>query len=149
MNKAAFLTVKIALTLTTVVLLQSCATSNEDEFTCGSVASYITPPTADSLYRVVVTHLDGKPVISRPYYKLAAGSHEFTVAELIESADLKVKLAARQTKTITVEVEREQRYHLAAEFKQDKVYSGLNTDYWLPVVWKQEFHECAFANPME
>ncbi|MCL1067616.1 hypothetical protein L2735_12490 [Shewanella olleyana] len=140
---------KIALLAVSVALLQGCATSNEDELLCGSVASYITPPAAESLYRVVVTHLDGKAVISRPYYKLSAGIHEFTVAELIEAPELKVKLAARQTKTISVEVEREQRYHLAAEFKLDKVYSGLNTDYWQPIVWQQESYECAFANPME
>ncbi|MCL1044681.1 hypothetical protein Q4601_17525 [Shewanella sp. 1_MG-2023] len=139
----------IALLAISVVLLQGCATSTEDELICGSVASYITPPVTDSLYRVVVTHLNGKPVISRPYYKLPAGEHQFTVAELIESPELKVKLAARQTKTILVEVEREQRYHLAAEFKLDKVYNGLNTDYWQPVVWKKESYECAFANPME
>jgi len=137
---------KIALIIVSALLLQGCATSSEDELICGSVASYITPPTADSLYRVVVTHLDGKPVISRPYYKLSVGVHQFTVAELIEAPELKVKLAARQTKTISVDVEHEQRYHLAAEFKLDKVYSGLNTDYWQPIIWKQESYECAFEN---
>ncbi|MBQ4889960.1 hypothetical protein J8L86_08920 [Shewanella sp. MMG014] len=137
-----------ALLLMMLALLQGCASSSDDEFMCGSVASYITPPTADNLYRVVVTHLDGQAVISRPYYKLTAGKHTFTLAELIESPELKVKLAARQTKKLDIVVEREQRYHLAAELKVDKTYTGLNSDYWQPVVWKQAPYECVFTDKM-
>ena len=129
-----------------LTLLQGCASSVDSDLICGSVASYLTPPTSESLYRVVVTHLDGKPVISRPYYKLSAGKHEFTVAELIESPALKVKLAARTPKTITVDVANEQRFHLAAKFKLDKIYTGSNMEYWQPVVWQQEPYECEFLN---
>ncbi|WP_144210289.1 hypothetical protein [Shewanella donghaensis] len=129
-----------------LALMQGCATSVDNEFVCGSVASYLTPPISESLYRVVVTHLDGKPVISRPYYKLSAGPHEFTVAELIESPELKVKLAARTPKTIRVDVINEQRFHLAAEFNLDKIYTGVNKDYWQPVVWQQESLECEFLD---
>ncbi|MDO6619874.1 MULTISPECIES: hypothetical protein [unclassified Shewanella] len=138
---------RLALSVVVLGLLQGCASSVDEQAICGSVASYITPPTSQSLYRVVVTHLDGKPVISRPYYKLTAGKHEFTVAELIESPELKVKLAARKPKNIDVDVKAHLQLHLAAEFNQDRIYTGENTDYWQPVIWQQEPHECEFANP--
>ncbi|WP_076542985.1 hypothetical protein [Shewanella sp. UCD-KL21] len=137
---------RLALSVVMLGLLQGCASSVDEQSICGTVASYITPPTSQNLYRVVVTHLDGKPVLSRPYYKLTAGKHEFTVAELIESPELKVKLAARKPKSISVDVKAHLRLHLAAEFNQDKIYTGLNSDYWQPVIWQQEPHECEFAN---
>ncbi len=124
--------------------LSGCA-SAPDELRCGTVSGYLMPDAEQGLYRAVVTHLNGKPVISRPNYELAPGYYQFTLAELIDSPELKVKLAARQSKTLDIEVQANQRYHLAAEFKKDRVYRGLDTDYWQPKVWQQESYECSFA----
>ena len=128
--------------LIVLFILSGCASGPDESNTCGTVSGYLMPDSHDGFYRVVVTHLNGKAVISRPNYQLSPGQYEFTLAELIDSPRLKVKLAARQTKTLSVEVEADQRYHLAAKFNQDRIYRGLDSDYWQPVVWKQEAEQC-------
>ncbi|MCE9679161.1 hypothetical protein LZP69_08235 [Shewanella sp. AS1] len=130
--------------LSLFTLLSGCATS-PDEMHCGTVSGYLEPDRSQGLYRAVVTHLDGTPVISRPNYQLPPGKYEFTLAELIDSETLEVKLAARKTKVLVIQVEAGQQYHFAAKFNQDKIYRGLETDYWQPVIWQQAFHECELA----
>jgi hypothetical protein len=125
-----------------LLLLSGCASGPDESNRCGTVAGYLMPDNENGYYRVVVTHLNGRAVISRPNYQLAPGKYEFTLAELIDSPRLKVKLAARQTKTLSIDVKRDQRYHLAAKFNQDRIYRGLDTDYWQAVVWTQESHQC-------
>jgi hypothetical protein len=125
----------------TIMLLFGCA-SSDNGLECGTVSAYIKPDATQYLYRTIVTHLDGVPVISRPNYLLQTGEHQFTVVELINSPELKVSLSARGPKTLTVNVETDQRYHIAAQMNTDKIYVGSNKDFWQPVVFKQEFFEC-------
>ncbi|QYJ85141.1 hypothetical protein K0I73_13045 [Shewanella mesophila] len=132
--------------LIALFILSGCASGPDEGNTCGTVSGYLLPDSDEGLYRVVVTHLNGKAVISRPNYQLSPGQYEFTLAELIDSPRLKVKLAARQTKTLSVEVRADQRYHLAAKFNQDQIYRGLDSDYWQPVVWKQEADQCEWLS---
>ena len=124
------------------LVLNGCASSPDKMVKCGTVSSYLEPDNSASLYRVVVTHLDGVPVISRPNYQLLPGEHEFTVAELINSPALKVSLSARKAKVFSMKVEAQQRYHIAAQFNTDKIYIGQNQGYWQPVVWQTESHQC-------
>ncbi|WP_110456464.1 hypothetical protein [Shewanella algidipiscicola] len=135
---------KSALLFPLVLLLSACASGPDNSAQCGTVSGYLVPDREDELYRVVVTHLNGQAVISKPNYQLAPGVNEFTVAELIDSPQLKVKLAARGTKTLTIDVKPNRRYHLGARFNQDKVYRGLDSDYWQPIVWSEDAHQCAF-----
>ncbi|QBF82137.1 hypothetical protein EXU30_05030 [Shewanella maritima] len=129
------------------LLLTSCA-SQVEYAPCGVVAAFKNPAGEDSYYRAVVTHLNGMPVISRPYYILPVGEYEFTLAELISAPQLKVSLSARGTKTVTVIVEDDTRYHLAAKFKTDKIYAGKNSDYWQAVVWQQESYQCEASSQL-
>ena len=131
-----------ALVMWCLALVSGCSSVPDTQNQCGTVSDYLAPNMDEGFYRVVVTHLDGVPVISRPNYELAPGRYQFTVAELIDSPRLKVKLAARAPKILTIDVKSNQRYHIGAQFNQDKVYRGLNSDYWQPVVWSQEQHEC-------
>jgi len=133
--------------LGSLVLLSGCASQPDNSLLCGIVSGYLEPDANQDLYRVVVTHLDGKPVISKPNYRLDPGVYEFTVAELISAPMLKVKLAARTPKVVTIIVAAEQRYHLGAKFNTDKRYRGNDTGYWQPEVWLEEYHECAFSPP--
>ncbi|WP_394200298.1 hypothetical protein [Shewanella waksmanii] len=126
--------------------LQGCASAPDDENVCGTVSGYLEPPQADSLYRVVVTHLDGKPVISKPNYQLSPGRYEFTVAELISDPAVKVKLAARTPKVLTINVDADERYHIGAQFNDGKIYRGMDSSYWQPVVWQQESYDCERAS---
>ena len=134
---------KNILSFTALVLLVSgCATQPDTANQCGIVATYMEPNHDADIYRVVVTHLDGKPVISKPYYRLSVGKHTFTLAELIDAPNLKVKLSARIPKELTVNVAHNERYHIGAKFNVDKVYRGNDKGFWQPEVWQQEPHDC-------
>ncbi|MGZ9899030.1 hypothetical protein [Shewanella gaetbuli] len=129
------------LLLVSLGLLTGCA-SSDSEFQCGVVSTYLKPDSEQYLYRTVVTHLDGKPVISRPNYFLDVGEHELTLVELVNSPELKVSLSARGPKTLKVTVEPNQRYHIAAQMQTDKIYVGRNKNFWQPIVFQQEEYEC-------
>ena len=139
------LSVKGLAVLLLPALLVGCASSTDDSLHCGTVSDYLLPDRAENYYRVVVTHFNGQPVISRPNYQLAPGEYTFNVVELIDAPSLRVALAARTSKPIVITVEVGQRYHLAAKFNTDKGYFGTDTGYWQPEVWRQEAHECQFS----
>lgn len=123
-------------------LLVGCASSPEETHRCGTVSGYLQPDASTHWYRVVVTHLNGQAVISKPNYQLVPGNYEFTVAELIDDPSLGVTLSARVPKTVRLMIEGNQRYHIGALFHTDKHYMGKDTSYWEPGVWQQESHEC-------
>jgi hypothetical protein len=126
-------------------LLQGCASSANDMLQCGTVAAYLAPEPQLGNYRVVVTHLDSNAVISRPTYQLVPGRYQFTMVELIDSTQLKVSLAARKAKTLEVDVEADTLYHLAARFNTDKIYLGVDDNYWQPVIAAKESKTCTMA----
>jgi len=134
-----------ALSLLTILCLVGCSSSLDSRDQCGTVSSFLAPQPEHDLYRAVVTHLDGKPVISQPNYRLKVGKHRFVLAELIDSPDLNVSLAAHGTKVLIVNVEANTRYHLAAKFKRDKRYRGNERNFWQPVVVEQEAYECQLS----
>ena len=130
--------------------LFACSSKPENLRQCGTVSGYLAPDITKNLYPVVVTHLDGKPVSSKPNYWLAPGQYEFTVAELINNPKLKVMLSARKTKTLTINVVSDEQYHLAAKFNTDRQYTGNNRGYWEPIVWKIDPLKCELpASPDE
>ncbi|MCW3172641.1 hypothetical protein [Shewanella subflava] len=134
--------VKVVFTIIAIIGLISGCASSDNANQCGTVSAYLKPDTGQYLYRTIVTHLDGVPVISRPNYVLPVGEHQFTVVELINSPELKVSLSARGTKILTINVEADQRYHIGAQMFTDKIYVGRNSDFWAPVVFQQESHQC-------
>ncbi|QSX31903.1 hypothetical protein JYB88_12570 [Shewanella cyperi] len=125
-----------------LLLLGGCSSTPDVQLSCGIVSGYLEPPAAEHLYRVVVTHLNDKAVLSRPNFRLSPGVYRFTLAELIDDPRLKVALAARGTKYLDLKVEAGKRYHLAAQLYTDKPYVGNNPDYWQPKVWQEEAVEC-------
>ncbi|WP_077754119.1 hypothetical protein [Shewanella psychrophila] len=124
------------------MFLSGCASQPDDSHRCGVVSGYLNPDLSQDLYRAIVTHLDGKPVISKPNYRLSPGEYTFTFAELISAPSLKVKLAARVPKDLVISVEANRRYHFAAKFNTDKRYRGNDSGFWQPVIWLEEEHEC-------
>ncbi|MFQ6371189.1 hypothetical protein [Shewanella sp. YIC-542] len=116
------------------LMLGACASSPDESNTCGLVSTYAKATPDDGAYRLVVTHVDGKPVISKPFYQLSPGEHTFRVSELIDAPELKVRLAARVAKDIKVTVQAEQHYQLVAKFNTDRQYSGDDTAYWQPQI---------------
>lgn len=134
---------KLLICLSSLLLFLSACTSKPDEgFQCGLVSGYLEPDSTQDFYRAIVTHLDGKPAISKPNYRLSPGTHTFTFAELISDPALKVKLAARKPKDLTINVEANKRYHFAAKLNTDKRYRGNDTGFWQPEIWLVEDQEC-------
>ena len=131
-----------------ISLLAGCASQPDASDECGTVSSFLAPEPEQGVYRAVVTHLDGKPVISQPNYRLVVGEHRFTLAELIDAPELEVSLAARTTKELIVNVKANTRYHLAAKFNRDKVYKANDSGFWQPEVWQQESFECEYPAPL-
>lgn len=124
------------------ILGSGCASQPDPRRYCGTVSGYLEPNSDQNLYRAVVTHLNDKPVVSQPNYQLSPGTYTFTLAELISSPALKVKLAARTPKVLSVTVKANRRYHFAAKFNTDKIYRGIDTGFWQPEIWRQEDDEC-------
>ncbi len=131
-----------------LLLVSGCASQPDTANQCGIVSTFSEPDREANIYRVVVTHLDGKPVISQPNYRLSPGLHTFVVAELIDAPSLKVKLSARTPKELTVNVSHNERYHIGAKFNVDKVYRGNDKGFWQPEVWQQEAYECEYPEPL-
>ncbi len=131
--------------LVSVLLLISACTSAPDSSQCGSVSGFIDADRGQGYYRAIVTHIQGKPVASLPNYQLEPGEYQFRFAELIHDPKLQVDLSARQTKVLNIKVEAGQRYHFAAKFNDDRVYYGQESDYWHPVIWLQDEHECVIT----
>lgn len=136
---------KPLIVLLSLLLLSGCSSKPDEALHCGVVSGYLEPDQQQDLYRALVTHLDGKPVISKPNYRLSPGEYTFTFAELISSPSLKVKLAARVPKTLTINVEANIRYHFAAKFNTDKRYRGNDSGFWQPEIWLEESQECELA----
>ncbi|WP_338592315.1 hypothetical protein VXM60_06135 [Shewanella khirikhana] len=137
----------LVLGLAAVAVLGGCASQVDTSRQCGWVSGYQDPPENERLYRAIVTHLNGTPVISRPNYQLAPGNYEFTLVELIDAVDLRVAPEAHQKKTLKVDVAANTRYHFAARFKDDKRYFGKDADFWEPVIWQTEAAECEIETP--
>lgn len=122
--------------------MSACSHTPNEKVVCGTVSSYLPPAAEQDLFRAIVTHIDGQPVISRPNYQLQPGRYVFTLAELILDHRLQVRPSARVVKTLEIQVAQDQRYHLAAKLNTDKIYIGDDQGFWLPVVRLEENHQC-------
>lgn len=132
------LTFKAMLVPALLALLGGCASEPEITQDCGRLSAYLEPPKSDKLYRALVTHIDGRPVISQPNYKLAPGDYQLTVVELIHAPGMDVPLTARKSKTFNVSLAAGKRMHLAAEYLPE----GEGEGFWQPVVWQIDDARC-------
>ena len=122
-------------------LLNACSSTPDKAEHCGLVSAYLAPPETNNLYPTVITHLDGKSVISQPNYQLPTGKHIFTAVELINTPNLHIPISKRIPKQLTIDVQPNTQYHIAARYVPDH---GKNQDYWQPYVWKKLKYECEF-----
>ena len=110
--------------------------------TCGIIDSQSLTPTARNIHPLEVAAVDGQNVLPKEHLRLAPGTHELKVYELIK--DPRLLLASRhrgESKMLTVEIDADEAYYLGAEFLEDKRYS-MHNEYWRPVVWKKEKRAC-------
>ncbi|MGI2259148.1 hypothetical protein [Shewanella sp. GXUN23E] len=118
--------------------LSGCASEAPAADDCGRLSEYLVPPASGQLYRALITHIDGKPVISKPNYILAPGRYELTMVELIHAPGMDVPLTARKTKTLSVNLQAGEQLHLAAKYRADRQDEG----FWEPVIWQTDKAQC-------
>ncbi len=123
-----------------LLLLVGCANFNNNE--CAAIASYVVPDEKQDLYPVMITHIDGKPVIAQAFYSISPGRHNVTIAELVSAPSLIVSLKYRVPKTLELDVLGGNRYHLAAQFDSEIHQPAENVKFWQPVMWKKEAFSC-------
>ncbi|MCF1429042.1 MAG: hypothetical protein LPD71_08950 [Shewanella sp.] len=121
--------------------LAGCASRPPKADDCGRLSEYLVPPVSEQLYRALVTHINGKPVISQPNYILAPGHYELTMVELIHAPGMEAPLTARKTKTLAVNLKAGEQLHLAAKYYADQ----RNEGFWEPVVWQTDKAQCRMS----
>ncbi|WP_028110554.1 hypothetical protein [Ferrimonas futtsuensis] len=120
--------------------LAGCASNQE--FACGVVASGVRPPAEQGLFQVMVTHIDGQPVVSKASYRLPPGEHQLRLVELIDDPRLGISLRDRSYREMTLKVEANQQFSLAARF-DPAAESVAEGRYWEPTLWQQHAQTCS------
>ncbi|GAA5190773.1 hypothetical protein [Ferrimonas gelatinilytica] len=133
--------------LLALTLLGGCAAGGADKrIDCGEVAVFQQPEGRNNLYKVAVTRIDDKDVVSKASYRLLPGSYRLRLTEFIDDPRLAVPNAKRSYREMTLEVVAGQRYHLVAELAPEHREEAER--YWQPKVWKQVQSDCSMpANP--
>ncbi|SDK31504.1 hypothetical protein SAMN04488540_12540 [Ferrimonas sediminum] len=131
-----------ALVGSVALILTACASHDDQQGLCGELSTFHQPPETENLFRAVVTRIDDTNVVTKASYRLAPGTHTLRVVELIDDPRLGISLRDRHYKEFTLRVEAGVEYHLGARFETPVEVPSSKTDYWQPVVWKQEPVQC-------
>ncbi|MBY6062774.1 PDZ domain-containing protein [Pseudidiomarina sediminum] len=110
---------------------------------CGKVSVFITPPQTRDLYPAYFARIDGDNAPPRkPIIKLSPGEHEIEVYELIDDPWVRRPRSGVSAKALSITVEPNTTYYIAAKFNRTKRLSSVSQDYWEPVVWKEVEQTC-------
>jgi hypothetical protein len=114
---------------------------------CGFFNVVDVAPRQQQLYGVRLLSVDGKlPGPSgASRYRIAAGTHELNIAELIDPKQLSFNSRQRErhaNKTLTVTVAPNTTYYLAAKFDPAARSGWSDGTYWEPVVWREVAEDC-------
>lgn len=120
------------------------ATAAVDPGQCGRVSVFFTPPQARDEYPAFIEAIDGKGVLStKDNFQLSIGKHTLAVHELITDYRLSRRGAGiEQAKTLTINVEPNVIYYVAAKFIPENRFKLYKDQYWEPVVWKVADKAC-------
>ncbi|GEM_PF-1116327 len=127
-----------AVTDTSSPTVKSEQATKVDDDACGQVSTFFKPPRTRDLYSVYVSEINDDNVLrSRTTFKLAPGKHKIDVHELIDSTRFtRRSMAIQRAKPITIDVEENVVYYLAARFIPENRQKQRKGEYWEPVVWK-------------
>ena len=110
---------------------------------CGRVSVFFTPPQTRDLYPAYVNSIDGEGVLrSKDTFRLSPGDHQIMLHELITDYRLRRGPGMELAKPITIHVEPDTIYYLAAKFLPAKRFKLFKEEYWEPVVWQVQHREC-------
>lgn len=116
---------------------------------CGRISVFDVAPRQQGLHAATLVAIDGKlpgPSTS-DVFRVSAGAHTLTVGESIESRYLSFNDRQRNAgndhyKSLTIDVEPDTTYFLAARLNEDKRNEWKDGAYWDPVIWKQSTMAC-------
>lgn len=130
-------------TALTVVAAQPSATGqNETQAattavaqSCSWISTFRQPPSAKKYYPAMISAVDDMAVgEGRAVIKLNAASHVVALHEYITDDRIRRPTTIQRAKKLTLQLEPNKEYHLAAAFFPDKRFSRRE-EYWQPVVW--------------
>ncbi|MGA9341365.1 MAG: PDZ domain-containing protein [Rhodanobacteraceae bacterium] len=115
---------------------------------CGRISMFDVAPRQQHLHGATLIAIDGQlpgPTTSK-VFRVSTGTHTLKVGERIESRYLsfndRLRNAAPPYKTITVDVQPDTTYFLAARLNDDQRTNWRNGAYWTPVIWRQSSESC-------
>ncbi|SNY48791.1 PDZ domain-containing protein [Arsukibacterium tuosuense] len=122
---------------------------------CGFVSVFYNPPISMHRHTVMINEIKdigfkGKLTETKreQVFRLPAGEVEIVVQELISSDSIRRNRGDSRIrqynsiKTMTLVVEPDKVYHLAAEYFSDRREREDADDYWQPIVWKTTERSC-------
>lgn len=116
---------------------------------CGRFNDFDVAPRQQDLYGVKLLMIDG--VSTGPagvhQFRVSAGTHTLKLVELIPAKVYRRLNPTRlgdgpEVKTLTVTVQADTTYYLAAKFNEEKRNSRVGGEYWEPVVWREKPDKC-------
>ncbi|MBL8298267.1 MAG: PDZ domain-containing protein [Rhodanobacteraceae bacterium] len=116
---------------------------------CGRFNDFDVAPQQQDLYGVKLLMIDG--ISTGPagvhQFRVSAGTHTLKLVELIPAKVYRRLNPTRlgdgpEVKTLTVTVQANTTYYLAAKFNEDKRNSRVSGEYWEPVVWREKPDKC-------
>lgn len=116
---------------------------------CGRLNDFDVAPRQQDLYGVKLLMIDG--VSTGPagvhQFRVSAGTHTLKLVELIPAKVYRRLNPTRlgdgpEVKTLTVTVQADTTYYLAAKFNEEKRNSRVSGEYWDPVVWREKPDKC-------
>lgn len=117
--------------------------ANENQQQCGRLSVFFTPPAAADLHPALINSVAGDNVrIQNPTIKLAAQEYRIGVHELIQDPSVRRGRGIAPEKYLTLTIEPNKTYHIAAKFIPAKRFKYINAEYWEPVVWKVTEQNC-------
>ncbi|QDF67810.1 hypothetical protein FJQ87_14990 [Shewanella sp. SNU WT4] len=125
------------LALALLVLMTGCVNPNRN-LTCAALAN--TPaPQAEGHYSVVVTHINGKPVVSAPIFYLAPGTYNLTIMMPHETVVRGYK---------HMPVSHELSVHLLADHRYQLGGVLASKGVWHGDIWQTLAEPCSMAVPL-
>ncbi len=115
-----------------------------DDDSCGRLSIFFRPPETKDFYPVMFSQVNKNNVIrTREVIRVKTGENLVKLNELIAARGLRIKRPNMvRGKELTIDVEPNKTYHLAAEFDSTKRLQSIGETYWKPIVWKVTEKEC-------
>ncbi len=115
---------------------------------CGRISVFDVAPRQQQLHAAGLLNIDGHlaGTTGQTVFRVAAGEHVLEVSERIDNRYLLIndrqRNAGPQYKSLTINVEPNTTYFVAARLNQDKATQAKDGAFWDPVVWKQVTESC-------